>query len=108
MTSTKYLPAYLLNDQSYDDPESCLGARGVAQQQAQELIARAESTQSQIVLGTIEADAEQFVLLVAEDDGRWRTWAGRGDAVQDTREQAEKLVKTFGQDVEWRIFGMRG
>jgi len=107
MTDTKYYPAYLLNDQEYDDPASCLDARGVAREQAQQFIERAQQDNSEIVVRTAESSADDFFLLVAEDDGKWRTWAARANAIQDTREQAERLVESFGHDVEWRVFGMR-
>lgn len=106
MTAIKYCPAYLLNEQAYDDPESCLDARGVEEREAQQLIERAQAQQSEIVLGAAEASADDFILLVAEDDGKWRTWAARANAMRDTREQAERLVEGYGRDVEWRVFGV--
>ena len=106
MTHTKYYPAYLLNEQTYDDAESCLDARGIARDEAQQLIQRAQAQQSEIVLGEAGESPDGFILLVAEDDGKWRTWAARAAASQETREEAEHVVATFRHDVEWRVFGV--
>lgn len=106
MTRTRYYPAYLLNEQTYEDPESCLDARGIARDEAEQLIQRAHARQSDIVLGNAGESPDEFILLVAEDDGKWRTWAARANASHDTREQAENTAATFRHDVEWRVFGV--
>ncbi|MGE5525284.1 MAG: hypothetical protein ACM3SS_16340 [Rhodospirillaceae bacterium] len=104
---TQYYPAYLLNDQRYDNPEACLDARGITEAQAQEFIKRAQDSRTEIIVRAAEIAADELFLVIAEDDGKWRTWAARSNAIRDTREQAEALVRGFGNDVEWRVFDIR-
>ncbi len=106
MTHIRYFPAYLLNTQEYDDAESCLDARGCTEEQARTFIALAKIHQSQIMLHAAEAPPDDFFLVIAEDDGKWRTWAARSNTIRDTREKAAELLETFGKDLEWRIFDM--
>ncbi len=104
MTEVKYYPAYLLNEQEYDNAEACLDARGCTEEQAQTFINLARIHQSEIILHSTEAPPDDFFLVIAEDDGKWRTWAARANAIRDTREKAEALIEGFGKDVEWRVF----
>jgi hypothetical protein len=107
MNDVKYYPAYLLNEQEYDNAEACLDARGCSEEQAQNFISLAKTRQSEIILHAGEATPDEFFLVIAEDEGKWRTWAARANAIRDTREKAEELMETFGKDVEWRIFDVR-
>ena len=103
----RYYPAYLLNEQRYDNREACLDARGFTEEQVQEFVQRARDCQSEIVVRAAEMPADELYFVIAEDDGKWRTWAARANAIRDTREKAEQLVSSFGQDVEWRVFDIR-
>jgi hypothetical protein len=103
MTATRYYPAYLLNTQEYDDAASCLDARSCPQEQAQEFIALARTRQSEIV---VQADEDSF-FVIAEDEGKWQTWAARNGAIRDTHAQATELMNSFGKDVQWRVFDLR-
>ena len=107
MTEVKYYPAYLLNPQEYDDAESCLDARGCTKEQAQTFIALAKIHQSEIILHAAETPPYDFFFVIAEDEGKWRTWAARSNTIRDSREKAAALVETFGKDLEWRIFDIR-
>jgi len=104
MAQIKYYPAYLLNTVAYDNAKACLSARGCSDDQAEQFIALAQIYQSEIVLHAGEASPDDFFLVIAEDDGKWRTWATRAQLIRDTREKAEALVEGFEKDVEWRIF----
>jgi hypothetical protein len=106
MSATKYYPAYLLNEREYDSPESCLDARGCTEEQARGLIALAEMHQSDIVVHTSDTPPHDYFIVIAEDDGKWRTWAARSNTISDTREQAIELMESFDQDVEWRVFDL--
>lgn len=107
MTEVKYYPAYLLNEQQYDNAEACLDARGCTEEQAQTFISLAKIHQSEIILHAAEAPPYDFFLVIAEDEGKWRTWAARSNTIRDTREKVEELVESFSKDVEWRIFDLR-
>jgi hypothetical protein len=78
MAEIKYYPAYLLNTAVYDDANACLSARGCSDEQAEQFIALAQIHQSEIVLHAGELPPDDFVLVIAEHDGKWRTWATRG------------------------------
>jgi len=106
MVHTKYYPAYLLNPQEYDDAEECLSARGCSEEDAQKIIALARIHQSEIVLHIAAPAPDDCFLVIAEDGGKWRTWAARSAAMRDTREMAMELMEGMGKDVEWKIFGM--
>ena len=107
MNDVKYYPAYLLNEQEYDNAEACLDARGCSEEQAQKFISVAKTAESEIILHAGDAVPDGFFLVIAEDEGKWRTWAARANATRDTREQAQELMDTFGKDVEWRVFDVR-
>jgi hypothetical protein len=107
MNDVRYYPAYLLNEQEYDNAEACLDARGCSEEQVQTFISHAKSQQSEIILHAGETTPDEFFLVIAEDEGKWRTWAARANAIRNTREKAQELVETFGKDVEWRIFDVR-
>lgn len=107
MVETRYYPAYLLNAQEYDDAEACLNARGIGEDDAQKFIALAKIHQSDIIVHADALEPDDFFLVIAEDGGKWRTWAARAASIRSTREKAAALMKEFDQDVEWRIFDLR-
>jgi hypothetical protein len=104
MNPTKYYPAYLLNTAEYDNAKACLSARGCTEDEADKFITLAQIHQSEIVLHSAESPPDDFFLVIAEDGGKWRTWAARAQLIRDTREKAEALVESFTNDVQWRIF----
>lgn len=106
MTRIRYFPAYLLNAGEYDDPESCLDARGCSQEQARTAIALAKIHQSEIMIHAADMPPHEFFLIIAEDGGKWRAWAARSNTTRETPEKAAELIEAFGQDVEWRVFAL--
>ena len=107
MAQIRYYPAYLLNTVAYDDAKACLSARGCSDDQADQFIALAQIHQSEIVLHAAELPPDDFFLVIAEDEGKWRTWATRAQLIRDTRAKAEALVESFDKNLEWRIFDIR-